>query len=243
MQIEIWSDFVCPFCYIGKRRLEQALKQLPAQTKVELVYRSFELDPHADKHKQVDVVSMLSAKYGMSMEQAKANTDNLVKQAATVGLSFHFDQMKHTNTFDAHRLAHWAGKYDKMNELAERLLKAYFTDGANLGDAESLAALAGELGLDQKEAAAVLAGNDYTDQVRADQARASQIGITGVPFFVFNNKYAISGAQPEEVFLEALQKIAEEEKPLTILNAPASVDADDSYCADGSCNVPLKADK
>lgn len=240
MQIEVWSDFVCPFCYIGKRRLELALKQLPELTNVELIYRSFELDPNADKHNQQSVTSMLMKKYGMSLEQANANADNLVKQAASVGLTYNFDTMKHTNTFDAHRLAHWAGKYDKMHDMTERLLKAYFTEGANLADSEVLVGLAGELGLDEKEAAAVLAGDAYTNEVRADQAQASQIGITGVPFFVFNNKYAISGAQPEQVFIDALRQIAEEEKPLTILNTPTPADSEDPYCADGSCNVPPK---
>ncbi len=139
-----------------------------------------------------------------------------------------------TNTFDAHRLSHFADRYGKMGEMTERLLKAYFTESKHIGDHETLASLAAEVGLDKSEAAKMLAGDDYSKEVRADEQEAGKLGIRGVPFFVINRKYAISGAQSSEVFLEALQKAWDEEKPLVLLNDSSSYAAD-AACADGVC--------
>lgn len=237
MKVEIWSDFVCPFCYIGKRRFEAALEQFAHKNEIEVVYRSFELDPNAKRDYNHDVHDMLASKYGMSREQAKAMNDDVAGQAEAVGLTYYFDSMIITNTFDAHRLAHFAAQYGKMNEMTERLLKAYFTDCKHIGDHETLAALAAEIGLDKNEAAKMLAGDQYTKEVRADEQEAVNLGIRGVPFFVINNKYAISGAQPSEVFLGALQKAWSEERPLIILSDPDS-NAADAVCADGVCAPP-----
>ncbi|MBP1990657.1 DsbA family oxidoreductase [Paenibacillus eucommiae] len=239
MKVEIWSDFLCPFCYIGKRRFEAALEQFAHRDKVEVVFRSFELDPNADRDLKEDVHSMLSAKYGMSREQAKAANDDLTKQAAAVGLTYHFDTMILTNSFDAHRLTHWAATHSKRSEMTERLLKAYFTDSKHIGDHETLAALAAEVGLDQAEAAAVLASSQFTNEVRSDEEEGSRLGIRGVPFFVINRKYGISGAQPSQVFMETMQKAWDEDNTLTMVdNSAGSEGADAPNCEGGACDVP-----
>ncbi|NOV04327.1 DsbA family oxidoreductase [Paenibacillus planticolens] len=237
MQVEVWSDFACPFCYIGKRKFEAALEQFPNKNEVEVIYRSFELDPNAPKDVDYDVHDMLASKYGMSREQAKGMNDQMVGQAQSVGLTYHFDTMVVTNTFDAHRLTQFAAKHNKMHEMTERLLKAYFTESKHIGDHETLAELAAEVGLDKNEVAAMLAGDDYTKEVRSDEQTASQLGARGVPFFVIDRKYGISGAQSSEVFLQAVQKAWEEVKPLTVLNAPGMDDAGEA-CVDGVCAAP-----
>lgn len=234
MKVEIWSDFMCPFCYIGKRRFEAALEQFSNKNEIEIIYRSFELDPNAERNVNHDVHEMLAKKYGMSLEQAKSMNNDVAGQARALGLEYHFDTMILTNTFDSHRLTHFAAHYGKMHEMAERLFSAYFTESKHIGDHETLSALAEEVGLDKNEAARMLAGDEYTKEVRADEQKAVQLGIRGVPFFVINDKYAISGAQPSEVFLEALQKAWYEERPLTILNDSNDVRVD-TACADGVC--------
>ncbi|UUZ91830.1 DsbA family oxidoreductase [Paenibacillus sp. P25] len=195
MKVEIWSDYVCPFCYIGKRRFEAALEEFPHKTQVEVVYRSFELDPSAKRDLGHDVHDMLASKYGMSREQAKAMNDNVTEQARTVGLAYHFDTAIPTNTFDAHRLTHFAAKHGKMHEVAERSLRAYFTESKHIGDHEALAALAAEAGLDRDEALRMLAGGEFAQEVRHDEEEAARLGVRGVPFFVIDRKYAVSGAR------------------------------------------------
>jgi predicted DsbA family dithiol-disulfide isomerase len=231
MKVEIWSDFMCPFCYIGKRRFESALENFSHKDQVEVVYRSFELDPNAQRDVNQDVHEMLASKYGMSREKAKSMNDNLVEQAREAGLTYHFDSMILTNTFDAHRLSHFASSQGKMKEMVERLLHAYFTESRHIGDHETLALLAAEVGLDKEETTHMLASSAYTNEVRADEQEAVKFGIRGVPFFVINRKYGISGAQPGDVFLDALQKAWEEDKPLNMLNDSAA----DEACADGVC--------
>ncbi|TDF94469.1 DsbA family oxidoreductase [Paenibacillus piri] len=239
MKVEIWSDFMCPFCYIGKRRFEAALEQFANNQQVEVIYRSFELDPQAQRDVGHDVHDMLAHKYGMSREQAKSMNDNLTAQAESVGLTYHFDTMILTNTFDAHRLAHFAAKYGRMHEMTERLLLAYFTESKHIGDHAALTDLAAEIGLDRDETARMLAGTDYTEEVRADEQEAAGLGIRGVPYFVINRKYAVSGAQQSELFLEALQKAWEEDRPLTVLNETGNGGSpSDEACADGTCAAP-----
>jgi predicted DsbA family dithiol-disulfide isomerase len=234
MKVEIWSDIACPFCYIGKRRFEAALGQFEHKQDIEVIYRSFELDPNAQRDLNQDVHDMLASKYGMTRERAKAMNADVTGQAETLGLTYNLDTMILTNTFDAHRLTHFAARYGLMHEMTELLFKAYFTDSKHVGDHETLTALAAEVGLDAAEAAKVLAGDEYTKEVRADQQEAVRLGIRGVPFFVINSKYAISGAQPSEVFLDALHKAWEENKPLTILNNADSHSTDEA-CVDGVC--------
>jgi predicted DsbA family dithiol-disulfide isomerase len=234
MKVEIWSDIACPFCYIGKRRFEAALEQFSNKQDIEVIYRSFELDPNAKRDVNQDVHDMLASKYGMTRERAKAMNADVTRQAQTLGLTYNMDTMILTNTFDAHRLTHFAARYGLMREMTELLFKAYFTDAKHVGDHATLIALAAEVGLDAKEAAKVLASDQYTKEVHADQQEAVRLGIRGVPFFVINSKYAVSGAQPSEAFLDALQKAWDENKPLTILNNADSRSTDEA-CADGVC--------
>jgi predicted DsbA family dithiol-disulfide isomerase len=234
MKVEVWSDFGCPFCYIGKRRFEEALEHFAHKNEVELVFRSFELDPHAERDFDYDVHDMLSAKYGMSRERAIAMNENVGLQAQEVGLTFNFDTLVLTNTFDAHRLAHFAAEQGKTNAMADRLFRAYFTNSEHLGDHSALTDMAAEIGLDRNEAARILASGEYAAEVRADEEEAAKLGIRGVPFFVIDRKYAVSGAQASETFLGALQKAWDESQPLTVLN-DTDGDAAEAGCTDDIC--------
>ncbi|WP_078410563.1 DsbA family oxidoreductase [Priestia abyssalis] len=238
MKIEVWSDFACPFCYIGKRRLEEALEKFPHRDQVEVVFKSFELDPHASRDIDLSIHEIIAKKYGMPVEQAKQMNDGIAQQAAAVGLDFQFETLIRTNTFDAHRLAKFAEAKGKDAEVTERLLKAYFTDSKHLGDHETLTDLAVEAGLDRNEVEAVLQGSDYEAAVRGEEAQAQQIGVQGVPFFVLNNKYAISGAQPSEVFAGALQKVWEEENEKPALQSLSPTNDQGAVCTEDGCEVP-----
>lgn len=236
MKVEIWSDYACPFCYIGKQRLETALQQFENKDDVEVVYKSFELDPNAPKKVDHDVHDMLSSKYGMSREQAISMNNNLGAQAKEVGLNFQFDTLQLTNTFDAHRLSQYAAKQGKMNEATQQLFQAYFTDSLLLGDNETLVELGVKIGLEREEVIKVLAGNEYAEQVRADEEEARRLGVTGVPFFVIDRKYAISGAQSSNAFLQTLEKAWSESRPLQVLNNTDNSNGTDG-CGDGSCSI------
>lgn len=241
MKIEVWSDFVCPFCYIGKRRLEEALGQFAHKDQVEVEYKSFELDPDAAKDTDKSIHELLASKYGMSVEEAKQTNEGVGQQAASVGLTYNFDTMKSTNTFDAHRLAKFAKTKGKEAEVTEKLLYAYFTESKHIGHHETLAEIAESVGLDRQEALDVLADHTaYEADVRNDQSIARQYGISGVPYFVINQKYAISGAQPTEAFTGALEQIWQEESAAPKLQDLSASGADDASCADGSCAVPNK---
>lgn len=236
MKIEVWSDFACPFCYIGKRRLETALEQFDHRDDVEVVFKSFELDPRAPKAVEHDVHHMLAAKYGMSREKAIATNKNLGDQAKEAGLTFNFDTMKLTNTFDAHRLTQYAAEQGKGNEVIKELFQAYFTDSLHLGDQNTLAELAEKAGLDRNETLRVLAGNDYSSEVRTDEEEAQQLGVTGVPFFVIDRKYAISGAQSSDVFLQTLETVWNESQPLRVIGNDGDKSEPDA-CENGSCSI------
>jgi predicted DsbA family dithiol-disulfide isomerase len=238
MKIEVWSDFVCPFCYIGKRRLEEALEQFPHKEDVEVIFKSFELDPNSERNSGKTIHEALASKYGTSIEQAKKMNENMGQQAAAVGLDFQFDNMIPTNTFDAHRLAKYAKNAGKAPEMTERLLKAYFTQSQHIGSHETLLKLAEEVGLDRNESEAVLRSSDFENEVRADEEEARNIGVQGVPFFVLNRKYAISGAQPLEVFTNALQKVWEEENAQPSLQTLTSEGSDGMTCSDDGCEIP-----
>ncbi|OOM74307.1 DSBA-like thioredoxin domain protein [Clostridium puniceum] len=243
MKIEIWSDFVCPFCYIGKRRLEIALNKFEYKDEVKLVFKSFELDPSSKKKFDKNIHEIIAKKYGISVEQAKASNNQIIEQAKAVDLNYDFDDLIPTNTFDAHRLSHYAKTEGKMNELSERLLKAYFVDSLNISDYKVLANLAGEVGLNSDEALKILESGQYGAEVRKDEESASKLRINGVPYFVFNNKYSVSGAQPSELFLEMLEKIKKEElseAATEFLSENKSEDNEDSNagnCSDGKCKI------
>lgn len=232
MKVEIWSDYVCPFCYIGKRKFELALERFEHKEQIETVFRSFELDPSADPNSNVSTYHMLAAKYGMSLERAKETTVNVAEQAAAVGLTFNFDGTVSTNTFDAHRVVHLAAQHGKDKAVSERLFKAYFTDGENIGNRERLAALAAEAGLDAASVTEMLETDQFADAVRGEEAEGSQMGIRGVPFYVVDRKYAVSGAQSPEVFLDTLNKAWSEKHPNLIQVNEGDSDA---LCTDGYC--------
>ncbi len=206
MNVEIWSDVVCPWCYIGKRRFETALGQFAHRDEVVVVWRSFELDPHAERLVPGTLNELLARKKGGTPEQAAAMSAQITALAATEGLEYHLDQARSGNTFDAHRLLHLAAEQGRQGALKERLMRAYFTEGRPIGEAATLVALAAEVGIAAAEAAAVLAGDAYAAEVRADERRAAALGITGVPFVVVDGRYGVSGAQPPQVFLNVLEQ-------------------------------------
>ncbi|MBC7532200.1 MAG: DsbA family oxidoreductase [Oligoflexus sp.] len=211
LTVEIWSDIVCPFCYIGKRHFEQAGKQFPHP--VEVKWRSFELQKDAPKKQEQDLATRLAQKYGKSLEWAKAMNQQVTEKAAHVGVTFHLDKVIPTNSFDGHRLIHLAQTFGLQDEAKERLLAAYFTEGKDISDHPTLVDLGREIGLEVEDVQAMLESDRYGAEVRADEQLASEIEISGVPFFVIDQRYAISGAQPVEVFVETLHKVwAEEHK-------------------------------
>jgi predicted DsbA family dithiol-disulfide isomerase len=207
MQVEVFSDVVCPWCYIGKRRFEAALADFPHADDVTVTYRSFQLDPDAPARSTQSVEQHLADKYGRTLEQAREMNQRVTDLAAGVGLDFHLEKAQRANTFDAHRLLHLAAARGVQADLAERLLDAYFTGGAVVSDHEELTDLAVAAGLDRAEVGAVLGGDEYAEQVRADLALAGRFGISGVPFFVFDRTYGVSGAQETTVFSEVLDRV------------------------------------
>ena len=213
MQVEIFSDVVCPWCYIGKRRFEAALAHFAHADDVTVTYRSFQLDPEAPARSTQSIEQHLAEKYGRTLEEAHEMNQRVTDLAADVGLDFHLENAQRANTFDAHRLLHLAAAHGLQAELTERLLDAYFTQGALVSDHAELTELAVTAGLDRAEVAAVLVGDDYAEEMRADLALAGQFGINGVPFFVFDRTYGVSGAQEAAVFTDVLTRVWAETHP------------------------------
>jgi len=235
MKIEIWSDYVCPFCYIGKRKLEEALENFPHKDDVEVTYKSYELDPNAPLYDGQDYYETLAKKFG-SVDQVKQMTSNVKEQANLVGLDFQFNTMKQTNTFDAHRLAKYAETKGKGNDISEKLLSAHFIESKDVGNKEELGNIAASVGLKKEDAMEVLQDEQaFRAEVENDLNEAKQFQITGVPFFIINRKYAISGAQPTETFSQALQQVWEEENAATPLQTFGS---DDDTCGPEGCDIP-----
>ena len=210
MKVEVWSDVVCPWCYIGKRRFERALEQFERRDEVEVEWRSFQLNPDQPRGAVDDHDAHLAAKLGATLEQVRQMNARLVALAAAEGLDYHFETYKVVNTIDAHRILHLAKAHGLGNEAHERLLRAQLVEGQLLEDPATLARLAGEIGVDEAEAAQALASGAYEADVEADVAEARALGIDAVPFFVFDRRYGIPGAQPADVFLSALQQVAAE---------------------------------
>ncbi|WP_413527664.1 DsbA family protein [Marinilactibacillus psychrotolerans] len=233
MRIEVWSDYVCPFCYIGKRELEQAIRETGLAGKVSVEFKAYELDPTTSIEDDSPVKESLMKKKGMSESQVEGMFESVADRAKSVGLNYDFSKMKNANTKKAHRLAKFAESQGKGSDIDEALLSAHFTDNLALNDDEVLLSIAESVGLSQEEAQAVLSSDQYADEVAQDIEEARAIGVQGVPFFVLERKYAISGAQPQALFQETLQKVADEMgiKPgLQVLG-----DSDDGLCEDGSC--------
>jgi predicted DsbA family dithiol-disulfide isomerase len=204
--IEVWSDVVCPWCYIGKRRLEKALAEFPHAAEVEVVWRSFQLDPSYPKGERTSTYEYLAKKFGGSPQQAKGMTGQVKAVAAGEGLAFDFDRARVVNTYDAHRVTHLANAHGLGPQAHERFLHAHFVEGATLNDPDTLAGLAAEVGVPEAEVRKVLAGDQYSDEVDADIRDARTLGASGVPFFVLDRAFGVSGAQPVETFLSALQR-------------------------------------
>lgn len=234
MKIEVWSDYVCPFCYIGKRQLEKAIKESGYEQQIEVEFKSFLLDPSTPADAEGSVYTALAGKYNLSEEEVKGMTANIAARAQEVGLHYNFDEMKTANTMDAHRLAKLANEEGKAEAYNERLMKAYFQEGSAIGRPEVLKELAEESGLDAAKVEQVLTGRQFEDEVEADIHEAQQLGVRGVPFFVINNKYGISGAQPQPLFVQTIEQAAAE---AGLTRSIQLVGDGGSACSDGECRM------
>ncbi|MFT4526704.1 MAG: putative DsbA family dithiol-disulfide isomerase [Bacteroidia bacterium] len=206
MKVEVWSDVVCPFCYIGKTNFDKAMAQFEEKENIKFVWKSFQLYPDVKTNLDISLYEHLSTSKGITIEQVKGMAVNAAQMGKASGLNLDFDKSVVANSFNAHRLVHFAKENGLQLEMKERLFKAFFTEGQNIDDTETLIALAGEIGLDANLAKAVLESDKYADAVQADIRESQQLGVRGVPFFVFNRTYAVSGAQAPEGFLETLEK-------------------------------------
>jgi predicted DsbA family dithiol-disulfide isomerase len=231
LRIDVWSDIACPWCYVGKRRLEAALAKFPHREAVEIVWRAFELDPAAPRERDASMsyAARLAKKYGSTVAEADGMIARMTDVAAADGLDFRFDVIRAGNTFDAHRVIHLGGERGKQDAVKERLLRAYMSEGEPIGDPETLVRLAGEAGLDEEEVRAMLASDAHVKEVREDEDEARKLGISGVPFFVLGGKYAISGAQSADVFLRALDRAWED------LSARPTFIAEGAACGPDGC--------
>lgn len=208
MRIDFWSDLVCPWCYIGKRRLETALAAFPHAGEITVVHRAFQLDPTMPKGQLFRHRDVLMRKYRMSESQVAAAQARLEQVAAEEGLEYHLAELQTGNTMDAHRVVHFAGAQGAQDAVVERLFRAHFSEGRSLFDGDSLATLAEEAGL--SGARDLLEGQRYADEVVSDHQQANALGANGVPFFVIDNRYGVSGAQTVDIFTQALQRAWEE---------------------------------
>jgi predicted DsbA family dithiol-disulfide isomerase len=232
LRVDVWSDIACPWCYVGKRRLEAALARFPHRDSVEVTWRAFELDPSAKRVLDTDVsyAERVAKKYGTPVARAEAMIRQMTDVAAADGLSFHFEKIRLGNTFDAHRVLHLAAERGVQDAVKERLLRAYMMEGEAIGEPEVLVRLASEAGLDPDEVRKVLASDTYAREVRADEAEARAIGVTGVPFFAFGGRYGVSGAQPAEPLLRVLQQAWDE-----AAEEPDEAFAEGAVCGPAGC--------
>ncbi|MFE3505983.1 DsbA family oxidoreductase [Kitasatospora sp. NPDC059160] len=236
MRVEIWSDINCPWCYIGKARFERALAAFPHREEVEVVHRSFELDPDAPSAAR-PLIPLLAAKYGLSLEQAEAAEARIAENARGEGLPYLDEGRDAANSFDMHRLLHFAAEHGRQAELLDALYRANFAEERSAFDPGRLVELAVGAGLDGGAAAAVLADPEaYAEAVREDEATASAMGATGVPFFVLDRRLGVSGAQPAETFTMALEQAWESRVPAPLVQVGAPGDAE--ACGPDGCELP-----
>ena len=239
MKVEIWSDVVCPWCHIGKRRFEEALSRFPHRDQVVVEWKSFELDPGSPSSSASEPADAsgyarwLASKYSTTQAEAEKMLASITAAAAAEGLDFRFDRAVVTNTFDAHQVIHLAAEHGIQDEVKERLLRAYFSEGEAVGDRDVLVRLAAEAGLDADEVRAALVEQRFASAGRADEAEATALGIRGVPFFVVDRKYGMSGAQPAEQLLEVLQRAWAEKHPLTFVGSAG----DSTACGPDGCAI------
>jgi len=221
MKIEIWSDVMCPFCYIGKRRFEEALQNFEHKDDVEVEWKSFQLNPDLKTDPNINVTQYLADIKGWTLDYAQQLNNQVTEMAAGVGLTYNFDSAVVANSFDAHRFVHLAKKHGLGDTAEEALFKAYFTEGKNIADHATLTELGIEMGLEEEHIKQILESDTYSGEVKNDIAEAAYLGVRGVPFFVMNGKYGVSGAQIVPVFTETLEKAYsewEQEKPMTIID-------------------------
>lgn len=232
LEVDVWSDIACPWCFIGKRRLEAALREFPYADQVKVEWHAFELDPAAPRirDKSLSHHARIAKKYGVSTERAKAMSERLIGIAASEGLAFDFERIQSGNTFDAHRLLSLAKQRGLQEALEERFMHAYLCEGAAIGDQDTLLRLSTEVGLDAGEAHTLLATDLHAREVRADEQAAYALGISGVPFFRIG-RYGVSGAQPAELLVGALLKAWEELPPTPVL-----LGADGPTCGPDGCD-------
>ncbi|MCX2573735.1 DsbA family oxidoreductase [Pedobacter sandarakinus] len=238
MKVEIWSDVMCPFCYIGKRHFEQALAQLPFKDEIVVNWKSFQLNPDYHNTANETVYDYLSRSKGMPIEQAKQMTGQVEDMAASAGLILNFDRNIPANTFDAHRVIHLAGKHHCQDLAKEKLLEAHFLKGEDISKREVLQEVALAVGLEAEEVNSVLEGDEFAEAVRYDIYESQNLGIRGVPYFVMDRKYAVSGAQPVQAFIDALTQSFNEWKstqPKTVLTSLSK--SNDASCNDDGCEV------
>lgn len=234
MNVEIWSDVFCPFCYIGKRNFESALEVFPHRDEVSITWRSFQLQPDAPLETEYSSNEMLASKYGIPLEEAKRMQASVSQRAAEVGLTYDLDNTQVTNSFDAHRLIHLAKTHGLQAAAEERFFKAYLVEGKHVGRRASLIELGKEIGLLEADIIDVLDSDRFANEVTEDISLGSSFGLTGVPFFVFERKYAVAGAQPPGVFTKVLDRVWSESKPIQLVTAAAPAEG----CDDGACAVP-----
>lgn len=231
MKIEIWSDVMYPFCYIGKKNFEQALENLPFKDDVEVEWKSFQLDPALRPSETKTTAEYFREKKGFPEEQAKQMTNQVINMGKTSGINFNFEKALITNTFLAHKILHVAKKYNKSSEMEEELFKAHFLDGKNVGDIETLVSLAVSLGINGEEAKNSLESENFDYEISQDILEAKNNGISGVPFFILNGKYGVSGAQPVDFFRNALMQTYEE----TVSSKDNSTD--NISCNEDNCSI------
>lgn len=230
MKIEMWSDFSCPFCYIAKKRLESVLNEIP-NNDIKVIYNTYQLNPNLGKIAEGNYYSLFAKSHNMTEAMARQRLGIIINAAKEAGLNYNYDILQMTNTFDAHRLAKWANTKNLEDKLTSRLMKAYFEEGFNLSDYDVLVKLAKEVGLNELEAKDILNNNKYLEDVNNQLEEAKSLGVTGVPFILINRKYAISGAQPKNVFKETILKALDEDKPFVVIGGDAPI------CDDGSCEI------
>ncbi|MFJ4922314.1 DsbA family oxidoreductase [Streptomyces sp. NPDC088725] len=238
MRVEIWSDIACPWCYVGKARFEKGLEAFAHRDEIEVVYKSFELDPRQPKGIVTPVAELLAGKYGLTPEQARDAEENIAANARSEGLDYRTEGRDSGSTFDIHRLLHLARTHGVEGELLNRAYRANFAEERSVFDPETLVTLAVEAGLDEAEVRRVLADEDaYADDVRSEEREAAELGANGVPFFVLDRRYGVSGGQPAEVFTQALEQAWQSRTVTQLLPVTASAN-DAEVCADGACAVP-----
>jgi predicted DsbA family dithiol-disulfide isomerase len=226
MDVEIWSDIACPWCYIGKRRFESALAQFEHRDEVRVRWRSFELDPAAPDEREGDRAARLAEKYGMSVEQARQIERQMTETAAGEGLDFRFDIARSGSTFDAHRLVHLAAELGLQDAMKERLLRAYFGEGELMSDPDTLVRLAGEVGVPEDAVREMLAGDRFAAEVREDERTAHGFGISAVPTFVVDRSFGVSGAHPPDALLQLLREGWSRRAPAPVIAGGEACDVD-----------------